>query len=326
MGNKLLSIAIPTFNRAPMLRLCLEQIRKQAVPYSNELEVLVADNDSTDDTGKVVQDAISNGLTITYIKNIENIGAEKNVVQCFEKAAGKYVLVLGDDDVVLDGGLVKIIEFVQMNEVGVLYLSSYGFKEDYVAERPKKSQRGIEVFTDVEEYLKKVHYWVTFLSGNVVNKGLISSGFDPSLYIGTNLPQVNWILSALFGSKQNAIISDFTIAFKSENTGGYKLCEVFGKNLNSIFDYFIGKGIHARYFDIIKRNLVLSFFPNLIMMLRSGSSGFKLNIEDYYNDLKSVFIKYPYFWIVTVPAIKAPVVLARTWMKAIMLIDRLIRR
>jgi hypothetical protein len=48
--------------------------------------------------------------------------------------------------------------------------------------------------------------------------------------------------------------------------------------------------------------------------------------EDYYNDLKSVFSKYPYFWIVTVPAIMAPVALARTWMRAVMLVDRLIWR
>jgi abequosyltransferase len=326
VANILLSIAIPTYNRASLLRLCLEQILKQATPYINELEVLVSDNDSTDDTERVVTDIINHGLNITYIRNSENIGAERNVIQCFEKATGKYVLVLGDDDLILDGGLKRIFDSLRENEVGVLYLTSYGFKENYVTERPKKSQSGIELFLDVEKYLEKVHFWVTFLSGNVVNKSLLPPYFNASRFLGTKLPQLAWIFLCLTSSERNAIIYDLCIAAKSENTGGYKLCEVFGKNLSSICDYFINKSIPARIFDIIKRNLVLSFFPNLILILRSGNTGFKMDKEDYYNDLKAVFSNYPYFWFVTVPAIKAPVSLAKTWMRVVMLFDRFIRR
>ena len=326
MGNIILTIAIPTFNRAPLLQLCLEQICKQAGQYTNELEVLVSDNDSNDDTEQVVRNIINLGINIKYIKNTENIGAEKNVVQCFQKATGKYVLILGDDDLILDGGLTKIVEFLRENEVGVLYLSSYGFKVDYLAERPIKNKNETEIFTDVEKYLKKVHYWVTFLSGNVVNKSLLPASFDPTLHIGTNLPQVNWILSSLFIAEHNAVISDFTIAAKSENTGGYKLCEVFGKNFSRICDYFIKNGIPPCYFDFIKKNLVLSFFPNMILHLRSGNTGFKLDQEDYYNDLKVIFYKYPYFWLVTVPAILAPVTLTKIWVKFVLLFDRLARR
>jgi len=326
MSDMLLSIAIPTYNRAPLLRLCLEQILKQVAPYNTELEVLVSDNGSIDDTEEVVREVINLGLNITYIKNTENIGAEKNVVQCFEKATGNYVLILGDDDLILDGGLIRIIEFLRVNELGVLYLSSYGFKDDYILERPKNSRTGVDIFSDVERYIEKVHYWVTFLSGNVVNKRFLPLNFDSSLHIGTNLPQVNWIFTVLFKAKQNAVIYDYTIAAKTENTGSYKLCEVFGQNFNLIFDYFVGMGIPARNFDIIKRNLVLSFFPNLILILRSENTGFTMDREDYYNNLKSVFGNYPYFWLVTVPAIKFPWTLSRIWMKTAILFDHFIQK
>jgi glycosyltransferase involved in cell wall biosynthesis len=324
-NNSLLTIAIPTYNRSNYLDLNLSILLPQAKEYGNLVEILVSNNCSTDNTEEVLAKYIAQDYDMVVFNHKVNRGMDWNFIQCFNLSRSKYLLVLGDDDLILDGGLKRIIEFLRENEVGVLYLSSYGFKDNYVTERPQKDLTGVEIFSDVERFLEKVHYWITFLSGNVVNKSFMPVGFDSSRHQGTNLPQVNWILNALFQARQNAVISDYTIAFKSENTGGYKLCEVFGKNLNSIFEYFILKGVPARYFDVIRRKLVLSFFPNLILILRSGNTKFNLDLEDYYHELKAHFSKYAYFWIVTVPAIKFPVLLARIWMRLVILIDRVTR-
>lgn len=325
-GQKLLTIAVPTYNRAAYLDTCLLHITQQLCGYESLVEIMVSDNCSTDNTSEIAQSYFNDSIDYKYVKNDDNIGADRNFLQCFSLANGKYVLIFGDDDILLDGALATIITILQEGEYGVVYLNSYGFQKDYLAEAPATRKDGVIYCHTSEQFLKKVNYWVTFASGNICNKSLLPADFDPGKYINTNLVQVYWYLSAILAAKQNVYVSELLVAAKSANTGGYKLCEVFGKNFSSIFDYFIEKGISANNFDIIKRNLVLSFFPNLILLLRSGSSGFKLEAEDYYNDLIPVFRKYPYFWIVTVPAIKAPVAIARIWMRALMLFERLIRR
>lgn len=326
VSKKLLSIAIPTYNRSQLLDKALSVLLPQTEEFIEYVDVSVLNNCSTDNSREVLDKYSAQYTNLTVYNHEVNNGMDWNIIQCYNVSKSKYLLILGDDDIILDGGIRRIIQLLQQTEVGVLYLSSYGFKEDYITERPKKGQTGIQIYNDVETFLKKVNYWITFLSGNVVNKHLLPNDFDSSLHSGTQLPQVNWILSALFNARLNAVIFDYTIAFKTENTGGYRLCEVFGNNLNSIFKYYISQGFHTHYFDIINRNLVLSFFPNLIIILKSGNTTFDLSIEDFYLKLKPLFGKYVYFWIVTVPAITCPVLLARTWMRIVSQFDRILIR
>ncbi|MDD5707192.1 MAG: glycosyltransferase family 2 protein [Kiritimatiellae bacterium] len=49
MGNLLISIGITSYNRAEMLRACLEALTRQTIP-ADRFEVVVADNNSTDNT------------------------------------------------------------------------------------------------------------------------------------------------------------------------------------------------------------------------------------------------------------------------------------
>ena len=51
------SIVIPTYNRAEELRATLQSL--SALETADPWEVIVADNNSTDDTGQVVRDAVA---------------------------------------------------------------------------------------------------------------------------------------------------------------------------------------------------------------------------------------------------------------------------
>src|ERR1035438_7055720 len=59
----------------------------------------------------VVQDFVSRGLRVRYIRNTQNIGADANFLQCFEQALGKYVWLFSDDDLIVPGGLAKILTY-----------------------------------------------------------------------------------------------------------------------------------------------------------------------------------------------------------------------
>ncbi len=93
--HPLVTIAIPTYNRADFLKQALESAVKQT--YQN-IEIIVSDNCSTDDTEIVAKRF--NDPRIRYFKQSKNIGANPNWNFCLKYAKGVYFLLLQDDDLI----------------------------------------------------------------------------------------------------------------------------------------------------------------------------------------------------------------------------------
>ena len=93
----LLTIAIPTYNRAKSLK---ELIHILLAEESTEfIEILISDNNSEDDTKEVVTSFSSTEIyCIEYYKNETNIGFDGNVLNCYKKAKGRFIWFLSDDD------------------------------------------------------------------------------------------------------------------------------------------------------------------------------------------------------------------------------------
>ena len=67
----LLTIAIPTYNRAWCLRDLLSSLASQLKDESR-VELIVSDNASPDETPSLVQDFVARGLRVRYLRNAEN--------------------------------------------------------------------------------------------------------------------------------------------------------------------------------------------------------------------------------------------------------------
>ena len=92
--SPLVSIGIPTYNRADgYLRECLTSALKQTYP---NIEVIVADNCSSDNTAELMKSFSTNRLR--YYKHPKNIGPQNNFNFCLDQANGAYFLLLHDDD------------------------------------------------------------------------------------------------------------------------------------------------------------------------------------------------------------------------------------
>ena len=304
MDKPLLTIAIPTYNRASYLELCLSRIFNQLSKKEPLVEVLISNNNSSDNTEEIVNRYVSQGLTVSYIRNATNIGADRNLLQCFTRAGGKYVLIMGDDDVLLEGSIKTILDILKNDEYGIVHFNSYGFVDDYISERPKGSPSGYAVYDDPAKFAAKVSYFLTFISSNIINKSLVSVDADLNEFIGTNLVQLGWTFPALISSKKNVFIKEYLLAAKLYNSGGYKLSDVFAVNINKIFDVFIKKGADPRIFGIINNKLLSLHFPAQI--IRARKNLLDLGKEDYYEALYPLYHNNPFFWLFTVPAILLP--------------------
>lgn len=105
----LLSICIPTFNRAHLLRSALLSLMAQVQEFAGTVELVVSDNASSDDTPRVIEWAKEAG-PLRYHRNSENIGIIRNILKVVELAAGEYCWLLGDDEMLRPGAVAKVVE------------------------------------------------------------------------------------------------------------------------------------------------------------------------------------------------------------------------
>ena len=104
----LVSICIPTYNRAGMIGKAIESALGQT--YRN-IEVIVVDNASSDNTADVVASYVDERLT--YVKNERNLGLFGNFNRCIELATGKFLHILHSDDYIDPDFTARCIAFFQ---------------------------------------------------------------------------------------------------------------------------------------------------------------------------------------------------------------------
>jgi len=111
----LLSICIPTYNRAELLRSALLSLMAEVREYEGVVELVVSDNCSTDETAQVVEWARRLG-PVRYHRNEENVGAIPNILLLADRlAAGEFCWLLGDDEMVRPGAVAKLVEILRAN-------------------------------------------------------------------------------------------------------------------------------------------------------------------------------------------------------------------
>lgn len=109
----LISIAIPTYNRASCLRKLLSNILNQIEKLDGLVEVCISNNNSTDNTSVVVADFQKKYPNlINYNGNKENLGADRNILKVMEMSRGDFIWLLGDDDMIVVDGIIKVVGFI----------------------------------------------------------------------------------------------------------------------------------------------------------------------------------------------------------------------
>ena len=107
-GNPLVTIAIPTFNRASLLKDCVVAALSQTYQH---FEILVSDNASTDETEEVLREFTDRRLRVVRQKT--NVGMLPNWNACLAEAKGDYIVFVSDDDRIAPWMLERCIALVK---------------------------------------------------------------------------------------------------------------------------------------------------------------------------------------------------------------------
>lgn len=110
----MLSICIPTFNRALFLEQSLKSITDQfkQKEICSHIEIVISNNNSQDNTEKIVKKFQRKYKNIRYFKNKKNIGA-KNTMKVATQAKGQYIWFFSDDDLHQANSLATVLSAIE---------------------------------------------------------------------------------------------------------------------------------------------------------------------------------------------------------------------
>ena len=189
--TSLISIIIPTYNRAHLIGETLDSILAQT--YSN-WECIVVDDGSTDTTAEVMREYVKKDSRFQYHQRAENKLKGPNSCRNygFELSKGEYVKWFDSDDVMLPTLLEKqILPFVDNVEMSVCKLSYFDFEK-------RISIRENMIFSNnlIEDYL--IGNVTFYISGPLWKRSFLEKQnqlFDESL---TNLDDWDFNLRMLY--------------------------------------------------------------------------------------------------------------------------------
>lgn len=193
--------------------------------------MIISDNCSTDNLQLCCDNYRNKGLNVFYHRNEINLGPDGNFEWCLQHADGKYIWLLGSDDILKKGVLQKILTILESGDYGLIHLST------------KIGNNVLGEYHSSDEMVLAVNYWITFMSANIIRTESLSS-IDLSEYRQSFMIQVPAYLNACFLYMHNTIFyqsSFFESGSDNAHNGGYDIFEVFVTNLYGIYDSFIQK-------------------------------------------------------------------------------------
>lgn len=204
MEEKLLSIVLPTYNRGYMMEYTLGIITEQVERNAEQVEFIVCDNASTDDTKTVVSDFAKNHNCVRFIHYDEFVEIGKSITRSIGNAIGKYILLWGDDDIP-DPYLVDIILFYiqKYNGLGVIHFNGiFGTDQDDFALKDLAVMNSnfyrTAIVEDSQVFAERHYYDIGRLSSDVFLRSVWEDGikYDTSSHYG-----YEFVVPILVGAK-----------------------------------------------------------------------------------------------------------------------------
>lgn len=127
MTEPLVSVGIPTYNRDEFLPRALDRLLSQT---HENLEIIVSDNASNDDTPEICRDYEDKDPRVRYVRQETNRGPVENYAEVLRRASGKYFMWHADDDYFDLTFVEKAIEVLESDEDVALCFCDYRFIDE----------------------------------------------------------------------------------------------------------------------------------------------------------------------------------------------------
>lgn len=251
MCEVLLSICIPTYNRADFLKRALHSITCQKVFFNTNLvEIVVSDNASEDNTKQVVFDFIEKyGERIRYFRNDIN-DQDKNFYDALRQAKGYYAKLCNDTLEFVPGSLdfiLSIIKEEQKRRTPLFFTNRALSKNIYCK--------------NMDDFIKHASYLITWIGGFGLWKGDLKSLnlMKESAY--SRLPQTVAILSMIKDKPTIVVERKIFNYLRQSVSGNYNISEIFIVNYLNILQpyrklYLSDAVYNQEKYNVLKKHVL----------------------------------------------------------------------
>lgn len=274
----LISIAIPTYNRATVLADTLCSLASHPELMRDDIELVISDNASTDKTEDVVRDfSARTGKAVRFSRNESNLGIDGNIHAVSHLAIGRYLLLMSDDDFLRPGALTRLTELVHRYPDLLFCFAnggSFSGRYDPDASLPSLIQIPDTLVTqDPDVVLQTIWIWSTFISAFFVDRQAWINVPEQQRFIGSEIYLTHVLYRALAENRGRTCVvtADQLSAARMEYTGSFRIFHAFGNSfLGLVCDEAPSLGFRKAAMRAVKLATIRKGLPPMILMVRRG--------------------------------------------------------
>lgn len=310
-----LSICIPTYNRGALIGELLDSIIAQR-DYGWDIEVVVSDNASTDETAAVIDSYRDRLPRLVYQCAAQNMGADRNFLKAVELATGDFCWLMGSDDKLEPGAFAHVEHAVRQHpELAGISVAAQGYHADLI--RPMFIPDPIALgFKDDTLLVGRDHIATAigpslgYLSSIIIRRALwaaVVESYPVQDYLNSYV-HIYVILNALNAKSSWLCVPHRFVGWRSGNDsflrlGQFNRLRIDVVGYDQVFGDVLGRKSKS-YHSVMAQVAAL----HIRMHLRGG----KLRGESHDYFVKSArltmgyYWRYPMFWLRTAPIFLVP--------------------
>lgn len=286
--------------------------------YENQIEIVISDNASTDDTADTIRSFQIKYPWIKYSRNDSNFEAERNFYRLATLATGDYIWIFGDDDKMEREGIAEILSRIEFGYD--LVITNYSIWSKDFSTLIK--QRGIglrhdRIFNNSNELMKYFGLHLSYISSVIIKKDIFlrTSLTEYELYAEYGLSFLYATYNGIASHCQTIYIASTLVQNRADNYGNWDWWKYFVTGTSLIFEALSGKG-YSKTAIISAKHQVLrgTIIPYLLSMSVRGGNDRRCRL-----DLMLIHYKRNWlFWFVCLPALFVPTFIARIGKKIVL--------
>ncbi len=327
--NPILSICIPTYNRADYLQEAMESVLCQVDGKSARdlIEIVVSDNASEDNTAAVVESLRGKTeIPIVYYRSDRNQGYDINILKVVELSRGRYCWLLGDDDRITPGGVYQMLEEVtthrsvdvflcERENFDINFSNRFRFSPIIKSERAATFNFKKEKIADYLKRVKKLPGIFSFISSLAFRRDKWMEVADKERYIGSRYLHIYMFMAVLWSGGKGILryLPDRIAMARWGNDRSFSLDALFERikmdveNFHNMAKAVLqDDGLVKRIDRIVLKNDAFSW------IVRARIADPKIFKEQIWPFLLRYYRFQPLLWSKVFPLFLIPAVLLRT--------------
>jgi glycosyltransferase involved in cell wall biosynthesis len=289
----ILSICIPTYNRAVILDKTINSIVNQRrFRETNDVEIVISDNCSDDNTSEVVEKFLKlYPDKIVYNRNDSNI-SDANFEKVLSFANGIFLKLNNDTLIHKDGSLDQLIWIISnhIKEKDILFILN-GIS----------SLKQVNILNTANEFLSMASFWITWIGAYGFWKQDFERIENFTRYSHLQLAQIDVLFSMIKQTNKRIYIYNYEL-ITLENPlkkGGYDIITVFIDNYSFILKkQVLNKIINMQVYKKEMNKILMNYICFHLVNIKIHSSTLFFEHQNAFRRINKFYIYNPFLLLI----------------------------